>query len=33
MLTFLIWLFIGNIIGVIVNYFIMFDTDNDDESN
>jgi hypothetical protein len=30
MTTFLIWWFIGSIIGVGVNYVLMRDTDNDD---
>ena len=32
MTTFILWFFVGSVIGLCVNYVLMFDTDNDDES-
>ena len=31
MMTFILWWFVGSIIGVGINYILMRDTDNDDD--
>ena len=31
MMTFILWWFVGSIVGVGINYILMRDTDNDDD--
>ena len=31
MMTFILWWFVGSIVGVGINYIIMRDTDNDED--